>query len=79
MTSVDHEELVDRILNLEASVLVSGYDHPTYTALDQAGFERIEFDAMSAAANAVGADAYRTEVLWRRARSAAPTLFDVAA
>ena len=64
----DHAELVARAPNLQASVLVSGYDHGLYRELERRGFERFEFPALSAAANTKGDDARRTEVLWRRLR-----------
>lgn len=65
LTASDHEELVERIQRLEASVLISGYEHATYRALEE-NFQRFEFEALSSAANARGADARRIEVLWRR-------------
>jgi DNA adenine methylase len=68
LTAEHHVELIARLLACEASVLVSGYDHPVYRELEQEGFERFEFEALSAAANALGADARRVEVVWRRAR-----------
>ena len=69
LTAEDHEELVARALELDASVLISGYDSDLYVPLEP-HFERFEFAALSAAANAKGADARRTEILWRRSREA---------
>jgi DNA adenine methylase len=67
LTMDDHAELVERILALRASVLVSGYDHELYRPLEDAGFERREWETVcSSAARRAGADMRRTEVLWRR-------------
>lgn len=65
LTPEDHVELIERVQALEGSVLLSGYDHKLYRQLEPS-FQRFEFDALSAAANAVGADAARVEILWRR-------------
>lgn len=68
----DHAELVARLAALEApAVLVSGYDHPLYQPLADAGFERHTFPAITRAALRTGRtrsrNAERTEVIWRRA------------
>jgi DNA adenine methylase len=67
-----HEQLIARVRELEASVLVSGYRHPLYDReLEAAGFERHEFAHHSTAARARTGRGARTEVLWRRLRSGA--------
>lgn len=68
LSDADHAELVDRVLHLRASVLVSGYDHELYRPLEIAGFERIEFDVLCSSAR-TRTDASllpRTEVVWRK-------------
>ncbi len=72
LTAEDHAELVTRILALEASVLVSGYDSPLYRPLERAGFERREFAVLCRSARLKNSreDQARTEVLWRRVNHA---------
>jgi len=65
LSALDHKELVDRVQALDASVLLSGYEHELYRGLEPR-FQRFEFEALSAAANTHGADARRTEIVWRR-------------
>lgn len=67
LDSLGHTELIERIQTLQGSVLLSGYDHELYRGLERAGFDRHEFEALSAAANTKGADARRLEIVWRRA------------
>lgn len=69
LTADDHEELVDRVRDLEGSVLLSGYDHAVYRELEPAGFDRVEFEAMSTTANSQGADGRRLEIIWRRSQA----------
>lgn len=67
LSEADHVELVDRVLQLEGSALVSGYDHPAYARLEAAGFERHEF-AVSLRVRAASGPAHapeRLEVVWR--------------
>ncbi len=66
LTTDDHVELVARVVELEASVLLSGYHSPLYAPLEKAGFERREFEATASSASVGGAAARRTEILWRR-------------
>ncbi len=66
----DHEELLERVGDLEASVLLSGYPSPLYAGLESSGFERFEFEAIAASASMVGgARARRREILWRRSNA----------
>jgi len=39
----DHEELVNLILGVAGKVILSGYNHPIYKPLENAGWERIDF------------------------------------
>lgn len=75
MTDADHGALIDQILGLAGMVLISGYDHPIYHALDAAGWDRTEWDAvasMTGRTRAIGkgrgvlkANQARRECLWR--------------
>lgn len=71
LTDADHAELIARVLELEASVLISGYDHELYAPLDRAGFDRFEFDVLCRSPRIRGdrQDIVRTEVVWRRLNS----------
>ena len=62
----DHEDLVAAAIELEGSVLISGYDHPSYAPLEAAGFERLEFDHQTTASRIPSGRGPRTEVVWRR-------------
>lgn len=69
LTTADHAELVQRVLALEGSTLLSGYDHPVYAALEQAGFERFEFEVLARSPRRQpghDVDTARTEIVWRR-------------
>lgn len=72
LTELDHVELVERVLELQADVLVSGYDTPLYRPLEHAGFERFEYAALACSQNrGYSTDRRRrVEVLWRRTREA---------
>jgi len=41
LTEDDHRELVGILLELKAKVILSGYAHPIYEPLMQAGWERV--------------------------------------
>jgi len=43
MTAEDHQELVTLLLSLKGKVVLSGYNHPNYDPLEQAGWERYDF------------------------------------
>lgn len=46
MTDADHEALVTTLLKSPAQIMISGYDHPIYHALDENGWNRIQFDTV---------------------------------
>jgi DNA adenine methylase len=76
----DHEQLVATVLHLNASVLLSGYEHPDYRRLERGGFTRVEIPHHVSAAS-VGRRQTR-EVIWRRiadGHERTPTLWDLAA
>lgn len=62
----DHADLVAAAIELEGSVLVSGYDHEAYAPLPDAGFERFAFAHNSTASRVLSGRGPRLEVLWRR-------------
>lgn len=62
----DHEDLVAAAIELEGSVLVSGYDHEAYAPLPDAGFERFAFAHNATASRVLSGRGPRLEVLWRR-------------
>ena len=43
MAAEDHQELVTLLLSLKGKVVLSGYNHPNYDPLEQAGWERYDF------------------------------------
>jgi len=78
LTEDDHHELVERLLGLNASVVLSGYDSPLYGRLDSSGFERYEYEVHLAAAKTIDtARDRRTEVIWVWSNSAT-RLFNLA-
>ena len=44
LTLDDHRELVEILLSLKGKVLLSGYAHPVYVPLEEAGWERLDFE-----------------------------------
>ncbi len=79
LTAADHERLVDRVIHMRASIVLSGFDHPSYAALEQNGFERLEFDH-HITASLTGRRPVK-EVIWRRiaaGHNLTPTLWDTA-
>lgn len=67
LTPEEHEQVVEVAASTVGSVIVSGYDHPTYVGLDAAGFERIEIAHYKMASTRKGKPRDRVvEVLWRR-------------
>lgn len=80
MTAEDHEELVARVCALKGVAIASGYDHPIYEPLVEAGFSRHEFGVWSTAGQRSvdsGRDR-RVEVVWASPRASMPTLFQSA-
>lgn len=63
MTIDDHRRLVERVLELQGSFVLSGYDHEVYAPLDDV-CERFEYRTRSTAAASNGKPA--VEVVWRR-------------
>ncbi|MCS7241369.1 DNA adenine methylase [Candidatus Caldatribacterium sp.] len=50
-TSVaDHEDLIKILLNLKGMAVVSGYVHPLYETLEEAGWQRLDFQTCAPAA-----------------------------
>jgi len=69
MDDAAHAALVDRLLVVQGSVLLSGYPTPLYDRLVDAGWKRTEFQASSSTAR--GHSPARTEVLWSNPAAAA--------
>lgn len=44
MTAEDHQELVEILLKVKGKVVLSGYAHPIYEPLEQAGWSRNDFE-----------------------------------
>jgi hypothetical protein len=68
---------VETVLQMHGSIVLSGFDHPSYTALERDGFERLEFDHHITAS--LAGRRHVKEVIWRRvaaATSLTPSLFD---
>jgi DNA adenine methylase len=66
-----HQELVETLLAAAGACVVSGYDHPIYARLEQAGWERV---ARAVSCTMRGnprsrPTVRRTEVVWRNARA----------
>lgn len=61
-----HAELVAAATALHGSVLISGYDHPSYAPLLEAGYERITVAHNSTASRLPSGRGARLEVVWRR-------------
>lgn len=74
MTDKDHKELIRRLLDLKGLAVVSGYDHPIYRKLDEAGWTRYEKEVDASSAGKTRAtglkgtggmkEQRRLEVLW---------------
>jgi DNA adenine methylase len=79
LTCSDHDELIAMPLLAAGSVLHSGFDHPSYRPLEQAGFERLEFSHHVTASLAPSGRRRVREVIWRRiadGHQLHPTLWD---
>jgi DNA adenine methylase len=50
LTDEDHKQLVSILLRLEGKILLSGYSHPIYQPLEDAGWTRLDFNKTSFAA-----------------------------
>ena len=79
LTAADHQQLLDAILAVSGSVVLSGFAHPTYEVLEQAGFERLEFSHHITASLAPSGRRHVREVIWRRVAAGhnlTPSLWD---
>lgn len=50
LTDDMHSELVDAILSVKGSVVLSGYNHPLYNRLEDNGYTRLDYETVSHAA-----------------------------
>jgi len=80
MSEEQHRALVDTLLNVSGAVVLSGYEHPVYWPLENAGWERTEFKTSCHAASRGRGTAIRgegaatslvprTEIVWRNKRA----------
>jgi len=80
MSEEQHRALVETLLSVSGAVVLSGYEHPVYWPLENAGWERAEFKTSCHAAartrvsgilgkGAATADVPRTEIVWRNKRA----------
>lgn len=79
LTAADHDRLIKTVLKTRGSVVMSGFDHHTYRALERDGFERLEFDHHVTAS--IAGRRKVKEVIWRRiadGHNLTPTLWDTA-
>jgi DNA adenine methylase len=67
LTAEDHHQLLETITGMRASVLLSGYQHPSYDVLEDAGFERVELNHHITASRHPSGRRHVREVIWRRA------------
>jgi len=86
MTLEDHERLVEALLQVKGVVVLSGYDHPVYRPLEEAGWEKFMRETVCHAAGRVRGSslrgkgaallrARRVEVVWRNRPGAQTPLF----
>ncbi len=61
LTQADHRELVARLLSMRGMCVLSGYDHGTYSALQQAGWARVDYQTCD---HVRGSLTRRVESLW---------------
>jgi DNA adenine methylase len=67
MTDKDHEELVDILLGLKGNAMLSGYNNPIYKRLEQAEWQRHDFEvktSMTSWRKKDNPEAVRIESLW---------------
>ena len=67
LTEDDHRDLVAALLDLKGKAIISGYWHETYSPLEAAGWQRIEWDVLCMVAP--GKRKARTECLWLSPRA----------
>jgi DNA adenine methylase len=61
LTQEDHRELVSRLLSVRGMVILSGYNHQTYSPLERAGWGRIDHPTCT---HVRGSLTRRVECLW---------------
>ena len=79
LSAADHEQLLDAILAASGSIVLSGFAHPTYEVLAQAGFQRLEFSHHITASLSPSGRRQMREVIWRRVAAGhnlTPSLWD---
>lgn len=59
MTDDDHRDLVRILLNLQGKAMLSGYAHPIYAPLEEAGWQRVDFRTVCHAAGKTRASGLR--------------------
>jgi DNA adenine methylase len=69
LTTSDHVDLVEQLLDLKGMAILSGYASPVYAPLERAGWERVDIKAHTSVANTRAsrqsrAAAARVECLW---------------
>jgi len=77
LTAANHDRLIETVLDAHGSIVLSGFDHPSYSALAGGGFERLEFDH-HVTASLTGRRQVK-EIIWRRiadGHNLTPTLWD---
>lgn len=67
MEDEDHKHLIDVLLNVEGAVVLSGYDHPIYWPLVEAGWHVTKYEAHASSFVAGNGESMpvRTEYVWR--------------
>ena len=58
-----HNRFIDKCISSKAKILVSGYDNPLYSRLEENGFSKILFDVNTV--SGTGEKNTKTEALWR--------------
>ncbi|WP_027859759.1 DNA adenine methylase [Marinobacterium jannaschii] len=61
MSPQDHERLVDHLLKIKGLAVLSGYQHPIYSPLENAGWQRVEIDTIASTSKN---RSKRIETLW---------------
>jgi DNA adenine methylase len=82
LTVSDHDQLLATLPSMAASIVLSGFEHPSYGVLKQHGFERFHFSHHVTASLAPSGRRPVQEVIWRRiadGHQRTPTLWDQAA
>ena len=81
LTAQDHEDLVQRLLSIRGTALLSGYAHPVFEPLEAAGWARVDWPVSASSVRRHG-HAERVESLWvhpRAARVRQRSIFECAA